>query len=239
MPVRAAVRWLGYWRGYWKTRGETSREREERDGEKNFASNIYIYILHVHVYIHAYIVRCYLHGTVFTTIVAIGVGPRDASYAETKLACLFTYGWLHAFAHTVTRAIFKFLPRTHWEYNICGWNGTTRERGRGRGRGGGGRNIVEIKSRPDASPSARFFEDLATYISNPSKFNVPKMRSELLNLVNANIPPLWMKNCIRRFRNRFIFGEFIAAVGSGFWRRFFRGFVNLFMKGILIWIFLG
>lgn len=151
---------------------------------------IYIYILYVHVYIHAYIVRCYLHGTVFTTIVAIGVGPRDASYAETKLACLFTYGWLHAFAHTVTRAIFKFLPRTHWEYNICGWNGTTRERGRGRGRGGGGRNIVEIKSRPDASPSARFFEDLATYILNPSKFNVPKMRSELLNLVNANIPPL-------------------------------------------------
>lgn len=137
-----------------------------------FFSSEYIY---TYIHIHAYIVRCYLHGTVFTTIVAIGVGPRDASYAETKLACLFTYGWLHALAHTVTRAIFKFLPRTHWEYNICGWNGTTRGRRRGR-------NIVEIKSRPDASPSTRFFEDLATYISNPSKFNVPKMTLKTLSM---------------------------------------------------------
>lgn len=116
--------------GVLKNEGRNEQGKGRKRRRKNFASNIYI--LYVHVYIHAYIVRCYLHGTVFTTIVAIGVGPRDASYAETKLACLFTYGWLHAFAHTVTRAIFKFLPRTHWEYNICGWNGTTRERKRWR-----------------------------------------------------------------------------------------------------------
>lgn len=171
MPVRAAVRWLGYWRGIEK-RGEKRAGKGKKETEKKTLPAIYIYI---HIHIHAYIVRCYLHGTVFTTIVAIGVGPRDASYVETKLACLFTYGWLHALAHTVTRAIFKFLPRMHWEYNICGWNGTTRGRRRGR-------NIVEIKSRPDASPSTRFFEDLATYISNPSKFNVPKMTLKTLSM---------------------------------------------------------
>lgn len=75
--------------GVLKNEGRNEQGKGRKRRRKKLCQQ-YIYILYVHVYIHAYIVRCYLHGTVFTTIVAIGVGPRDASYE----ARLFIYIWM-------------------------------------------------------------------------------------------------------------------------------------------------
>lgn len=173
-------------RGYWKTRRKTKKE---------------IFASRQSAYIH---IRCYLHGTVFTTIVAIGVETRHTR--KRTLACLFTYGCYTtpppSLPRAVTRAIFKFLPRTHWEYNICGWNGT-------RG-GGGGRNIAKIKSRPDASSFHQIFRGFGYIFERLENSTSRKYAQNSWTLVNETI----LAGRDEKLYQTLFVGEFVSVFGD-------------------------
>lgn len=130
------------------------------------------------------------------------VGPRDASYVETRLDCLFTCD--------CTRGRYLNLPRSR-EYNICGRNGTTDD---GKREGGVMEKRVATRLHPAGFPC----------VEDPTSGRARTLQNSTLRNATLEPRPRGWKS-IRTSRNRLkrCFPR-VNSVGRIWWIR--RGLVE-------------